>query len=522
VSNVLGRGMGVDTRLSEHYTFLWFLFSKIRCLREVEMTAFFAIVKLTCRSLVRSRVFQLLLATLAGTIIFLPLTVVGDGTALAHIQVSLKYSLGAVGMILSASIVWVGCSIMGDDVASRQLHMVVSKPVSKPLVWLAKWTGVVVSHGFLLLLSAGMVYVLVLWRFERSSFSDKEKKRIRHEVLTGRRVFLPKRPDLDEIAAKELDRRLSRLPPERRKSTPEQRCEMLWQVRKEVVASLGAVPPGRVRSWEYSGLTFGEKSPLYLRYRAYVGKVDSNGQRETRGMWLARVNIVAKGDGAGKDKGSARGGAAGKVRTLFSPRTNYPEVIPCGVFVEITMNPNVISKDGSVEVRFVNYDPQGKQLFFQPKDGPKLLVEEIGFISNYLRAVLVLFAKLAFLAGVACAAGGIMSTPVAIFGVVSYILAGSFSAYLIGVENWIVESSGIPGKQTLVEVVGNSLSKVLLLFIMPIQNFEVSGLLAKGELIEWGLIGQVVFFDAVVRGVPLMLLGMWLYSRRELGLAAKK
>jgi hypothetical protein len=192
------------------------------------------------------------------------------------------------------------------------------------------------------------------------------------------------------------------------------------------------------------------------------------------------------------------------------------------VFVEITMNPNVISKDGSVEVRFVNYDPQGKQLFFQPKDGPKLLVEEIGFISNYLRAVLVLFAKLAFLAGVACAAGGIMSTPVAIFGVVSYILAGSFSAYLIGVENWIVESSGIPGKQTLVEVVGNSLSKVLLLFIMPIQNFEVSGLLAKGELIEWGLIGQVVFFDAVVRGVPLMLLGMWLYSRRELGLAAKK
>ena len=63
---------------------------------------------------------------------------------------------------------------------------------------------------------------------------------------------------------------------------------------------------------------------------------------------------------------------------------------------------------------------------------------------------------------------------------------------------------------------------ILLLFIIPIQNFEVSGILSNGELITWVLVAKIVLLDAVLRGAPLMALGAWLYSRRELGLVTGK
>ncbi len=478
------------------------------------MTAFLAIVKLTCKSLVRSRVFQLLLLLLLITVIFLPLSVVGDGTALAYIQVSLKYSLGAVGMILAVSTVWVGCAVMGDDVVSRRLHMVVSKPVRRPVVWLAKWTGVVVSHAVLLLFAAALVYAMVLWRFGRSTFSEKEKNRIRSEVLIGRRVFMPDRPAIDELTKKELASRLANLPPEKRHLTKAKRKELLWLVRKEVVASLGEVPPGRMRKWTYSGVDVARKAPLYLRYRVYVGKVSSENQRVTRGIWSVRLNIPAD-----KVKKNAK---KGEVVTMEVPRTSYPEEIPCGVFSEVGMNRRVVSPSGGVSIAFANYDPQRKPLFFQPKDGPELLVPTVSFINNYFRGVLVLLAKLAFLAGVACAVGGVLSTPVAIFVVVSYLLAGSFSAYLVGVDIRLFESSGVVVSQSFIDGLGNVLSRLLLVFIIPVQNFEVSGFLANGELISWKLVARIVFFNAILRGVPAMAIGAWLYSRRELGLTTGK
>ena len=104
------------------------------------MSAFAAIVKLTLRNAMRSHIFQLLLGLLVLSAIALPMTVSGSGDGVrAYIQVALKYSLGAAGFILVLSTVWLSSLVMTQDVESYQLHMVVSKPISRLRIFIAKY-----------------------------------------------------------------------------------------------------------------------------------------------------------------------------------------------------------------------------------------------------------------------------------------------------------------------------------------------------------------------------------------------
>ena len=195
---------------------------------------------------------------------------------------------------------------------------------------------------------------------------------------------------------------------------------------------------------------------------------------------------------------------------------NHGIVIPQG-----TLNPAIVNDAHEAIIGFVNLDPQGKSVFFQLADGPKLLVRVTGFEGNYIRAILMIALKLIFLAGLGCAAGGIFSAPVAIFVTAAYLLIGIFSSNLIGLE----EPAPRTGKLSLEDIhdiVGRSVSEVSLVFVNPIHHFEVSDKLADGELIEWRYIARIFTRFLVVKGLPLFVIGVWLYRRRELGLVVRR
>ena len=97
--------------------------------------------------------------------------------------------------------------------------------------------------------------------------------------------------------------------------------------------------------------------------------------------------------------------------------------------------------------------------------------------------------------------------------VASYLLLGSFSALLTDKAFFV---------STTWDHIGQGLARLLLLIVIPLQAFDVTELLSTGELIEFSLIGQLFLEYFVLRGVPLFLFGMWMYRRRELGLAVRK
>ena len=69
---------------------------------------------------------------------------------------------------------------------------------------------------------------------------------------------------------------------------------------------------------------------------------------------------------------------------------------------------------------------------------------------------------------------------------------------------------------------GYILGQVLLSVVIPIQKFSMSEFVANGELIELWTMGTVFLFQVIVKGLPLVLIGMWIYSKRELAMASVK
>lgn len=155
------------------------------------MTSFLAIVKLTCRSAMRSNVFRFLLFLLIVCVILVPNTIKGDGTAYGYIQVMLEYSTGIVALILSTSIIWLSCSEFCTDMENGQIHMIFVKPVSRITVWFGKFTGVFLIHLVLLIIASVFIYAFVIFQYNRQKFTPEERAKMENEVFAGRRSYLP-------------------------------------------------------------------------------------------------------------------------------------------------------------------------------------------------------------------------------------------------------------------------------------------------------------------------------------------
>jgi len=476
------------------------------------MRAFGAIVHLTLRTAIRSHIFQLLLGILLLCVSLIPTTLSGDGTATGFIQISLLYSLSAVMLVLSLSSIWLGCSAMTQDIDSYQLHMVITKPVSRITIWLGKFSGIMLINLVLLALSTTVIYFIVVAKFYQQDFSKEDRQRIENEVMVGRRVFMPDRPDLNQIAREILGEKVKALEAQGKSvdTSPQGYEKMLSDTRREIIAQMSELSPEQTTYWTYSGLPVDDKRPMYMRYRLYVGKVATEGQRMTRGLWFVgkpRINEDKGGNIFEQAKREA-------YEMMMFPLSDMPEQMKSGTFHEKVFQGDwgVVSPDGKLMIGYTNFDPMSGKQYFQFDDGPKILIRESGFASNYARAVLVILLELFILTGLACSAAGFLTMPTAIFVVISYMLFGSFASYM-------ADTSYFGGAA---DYVGYYVGKILLWVIIPLQRFEVTGLVANGELIEFALIGRLVLAYLILRALPLFAFGIILYRRREMGLIIRK
>ncbi len=476
------------------------------------MRAFAAIVHLTFRNAMRSHIFQLLLGLLLLCVGLIPTTISGDGTATGFIQISLLYSLSAVMLVLSLSSVWLGCYVMTQDVDSYQLHMVITKPVSRVTIWLGKFSGILLINTILLIFSTTIIYFIMLAKFYQQDFSKEDRARIENEVMVGRRVFWPDRPDLDQIARSALSEKLKVLEAQGKEidRSPQGQERMLAETKREIQAQMSELKPGQTTYWTFSNIPADLQRPLYMRYRLYIDKVATEGQRLTHGLWQIGKPRINEERGANVFEQARRQDYDLHMFNL----SEMPEQVKSGDFHEKVFPPEwgIVTPDGKVVLGYTNFDRQNGTQHFQPGDGPKILLRVSGFAVNYFRAVFVIFLELVILTGLGCAAAAFLTMPTAIFVVISYLLFGSFASYM-------AETSYFGGAA---DYIGYYVGKILLLVVIPIQKFEVTNLVANGELVEFSFIWRLIFAYLLLRALPLFLFGILMYRRREMGLIIRK
>jgi hypothetical protein len=476
------------------------------------MTAFFAIVKLTCRSAVRSHIFRLLLLLLLLSIFLLPFTLLGDGTPKGEVQIFLQYCLGFAGFILCLSSVWLACSEVSSDVESAQIHMIAVKPVRRFVVLLGKYTGVVLIHLALLLIAAAAVYGFLMFRLASTDFSEQDRLLLNEQVLTARALYRPVRPDFNAMAQQELERRVAAAKEHGQDvfhlQDEQARRQAFLDIRKELIATYGLVTEGETMLWQFEGLPkdLTDDDVLFLRYTVYVNRYYVKDQNSVRGHWIFAANYTRPDDQGGE--------------TVVSDLMALPEediLTAAQNEMPVPIRPSFFVYDGKAEVGFLNKDTKTSELNFEEGRGPFLLIREAGFFSNYCRAILTLAVGILSVTLLASAVAACMSLPIAIFFSAAYMLVGALANYIVtSIPDAVDYQSEYTG------TFGYQFGDLMLNLIVPLQDFFVTGHLANGELVSFPFIGMLFAKDFVLRMLPVFLLGAWIYTRRELALASKR
>jgi hypothetical protein len=465
--------------------------------------AFLAIVKQTVRSSVRSHVFHVLGVLILLAVFLLPVTVSGDGTAAGQLQISITYSLGVVVALISTTTLWLSCALLSREVESYTLHMVTTKPCPRWLIWTAKWFGVFAMHVAILLLSAVIILALVLWRTSRTEFPEEELRRLRSEVMVGRRTFTPQAPPFGQMVEDEYRQRLPELDKAHDPKTVKN------EILRQLIARSGEIPPGAQRLWLFPKVHVSDpQEPLFVRYRFYSGSTGQSDQKEVPGIWVFRD---PKGSTAEQDR--------------FAP---LRQKALGGAFHELPIPPVFVDSDGQLVLGYVNppgEDPEwGSQkpmpVIFQVADGPSVLVRVTGFVANYLRSLLLAAFQIGFLAALGCMVGAAFSTPVAAFVAISYLIIGM--VVRAAVEAPLRDEFGNYQYKSKLEMVTHRFAQAVSAAVVSVDEMDATSDLARGRLIEWRQIGGDLVSLVILRGGLIAALGMWVLTRRELGTVIRR
>jgi hypothetical protein len=461
--------------------------------RGFDVKPIIAIAIQTVRASIRSRVFHTLGLLILVAVLVLPTLVSGTGTAMSQLQISLTYSLGVVTALVSLSALWLACSSLAHEIEAYQIHLVLTKPASRWAVWLGKWLGVFAMHAVIFLVAALLVLVLIQWRLRTGDFDPDELARLRREILVGRKAYIPRPPDFRAMADEEYKRRRDQLAADHNPGYI--RAELTRQIR----ANYMEVQYGQVREWTFRGIRARPDQTLFLRWRCYRNSLNSQNQALTMGVWGI---YDPEADTAEKFVYAA------------------PQTEMSAFFHELPIPSRYVTEDGTVTLRYVNLDPEEKVVLFQFADGPQLLVPATGFTGNYLRASMLVLLQLVFLTALGCALGALLSPPVAVFVALAYLALGMTAKSVIG--SIPLNDLGAFAYTNIFDVIGHTIARGVKVLVVSVDDFRATLDLARGHLIGMPRIAIAFVMLVVLRGLPLALLGVWLFTRRELGTVTRR
>ena len=449
-----------------------------------------AIAGIAIRNAIRSRVVICLFAILALVIFGLPLVVKGDGTIEGQIRVMLNYTLGLAGLILSLTALWAGCAAISSELAEKQIHLVVTKPVSRLQIWFGKWLGLMAITTVLLVFCGVATYGLLSWKLSSGSITPEEQVRLRRTVLTALHVVKAEPVDVEAEAQQMLEEMRGRgaIP------AGVSEARILQAYRKELTIKASTLAKGESRRWDYTVPAGSADKPGIVQYRVSTSRM---GTVPVVGIWQA--------------------GPHGESPIYRQVVTNSP-----GSSITITVPHNVCDADGRVSLDYMNAEPGGVSVVFLPADEPVLLVPADRFEWNFARALLVVLARLAFIAAVGVTAGALFSMPVAGFLSLCLVLLLQMSAYISTtaqeeiIAPWHTSRDQAPDiSDALFRVLFNSIHAV----IAPLEDRDALGAMAAGHLVSWLWVGQVVLIQVVLYGGALALIGTAIFNRREAGVS---
>ena len=447
---------------------------------------------------IRMKLALVFLLLIAAVVLGLPFSVAGDGSLTGAVQSFMTYGLSATGALLGLLTIFLSRS-MADEMVSRQIFLLMSKPVPRWQYILGKWLGITVMNTIFLFTAGAVIYGMTFYIKATHPPIDEryDEAELNNEILVARHALKCKLPDFSKAAEREYQRNLEE---GRYDDKPDFDAEAIkadlaarYQARWRLVA------PRDRRVFEFENVLV-DRSPdnvIQLRYKTQVSGYPPD--EIYRAVWIF-------------------GDAAKGTRQVTVPVRHF-----VGRYHAVRAPADCVAADNTLRVLFINENPyQDEPIFnnvmeFRRADEVEVLFVVGSFEGNLFRLLSLMLCKLMFLAAVALLMTTVFSFPVACLASLTVLVFASTRQFLLESLDFTSDSFATlftSVKEFLVQVVHYLVT--VLYWVVPdfahynaIEDF-VSG---RNVSLVWVLDG--VFWLVLVKTTIVLGLAMLLFHRRE-------
>ncbi|MBC8202702.1 MAG: hypothetical protein H8E91_02625 [Planctomycetes bacterium] len=461
---------------------------------------------------------RLSLAFIALLLILLPLIPywLDPASPLRHqLQTMLSRSLGITFAISACLTVLLSCATVAFEIRDRQVWQVMTKPVNKLGYLLGKWLGIVSLNATILCIAGLSIFIYIQYLRAQPVASgmqgELDRLAVEEEVLTARRTAEPVYLELDsqQLSARvdaivEADSDLRDMEqiqiPLRRKIRSE--------VQEQYLASQRSIPPAHQGSYYQQTYTFTDLqeakkvgAPIAFQYRFHI--LDSNEHE------VHEAGFVFNQDPATRQN------------IKFVPTMTHVTLIPS----------SFVNDEGVLTVSIYNFyqPPPGKEgrgsISFDA-DGIKMLYRVGDFEPNFLRAIIVLWIKLAFLAAIGLSVATFLSFSVATLvtftvfasGLMAPWLAESLQMYLPPVTSDVDFRDLGMVIQWGFENTIRGIASFLVFMLRGFGDQQPTSQLVQGLYISWGSVIQGFVTIGILWSGFAITIGTFVLRKRQLAI----
>lgn len=386
-----------------------------------------AIANTLVREAMRLNISLMFIIALLIFLPLIPLWIDAEQPLRYQIQTFISRSLTLTYAAAACMTLLLSCATVAFEIRDRQIWQLMTKPVGRLQYLIGKFIGVIGLNLVLLAVCGISIFVFIQHLRTRPAADVLDAAAVRNEVLVARSAVRPQYAGIPRDELRQLvedtvgnDQLLQAEIQSGALSEAEAKRTVAVQLTTDFLAKQRRVAPGEKRTFTFEGLDRAKAmgAPLTLRYLFYGGRSDAH---ELHPALFEFSNL---------------------------DRVIYRQWVPSQSHV-LTIPATAIGDDGKVELTIYNAGVTGEDqfypgiitLFFDAKDF-ELLYKVSDFEWNFLRAILVLWLKLSFLAmlGVCCAT--FLSFPVACILSFTVFAIGTMSPFIaesleyFEIEHW--------------------------------------------------------------------------------------
>ncbi len=503
-----------------------------------------AVGKLVLEEALRTK---LALGFIAAIILFIPLLAVRlDPGELLHyrIQTFLSYGVGVSYAVLTLMTLFVAAASVAFEQRDKQIFGVVTKPITRFEYLIGKWLGVMGLTFVLLAVSGGSVFWFTEYLSGLAPKNEADRLATTEQVMTARVGVRPTLPDFQEEAlewAREEYRVRSELG-----ENPGTLQNLIRERIKAIQAAELTLDPGQARDFRFDNVhpisrtrrvTVSLSEPIELGdalktvYDLVMESDDGSiiytpgghyAYESTDPAVIRILPLEQQRARLGADAALLQDGNrvvihyfpsnALTLRFKLDSGLNEPgDIFPMTFGVEslsywevqqvalvqfqtMLIPAGAIGQNGSVDITILNGDIEqgimhGESVSFPP-DGLELMYKVGRFEGNFLRALLLLWIKLSFLAMLAIAAATFASFPVACLMAFTIFFCAEMGPFLGEALEYYETTDAVTKEVHYVRIVIAAIATAAQFVLSSFGEIRPTQNLIDGRYVSWAAVGQ--------------------------------